>query len=527
MCPLAKTEMTFTRLLSACLFLTAFAAAPLRADTFEVTRADDPAPNGCLVGDCSLREALDAAQATPAADTVLLDAGQYFFSLGELVVVGHVTLVGAGMDQTTVIGPGGIGIIRVAAHSTLVAERLELVSGGGTVLRVDGDHGALTLREVKVPADGGEVAAGGDGSADTVELHVERSNIASVIGCVAADGTCQVSDSTLGMFAAVGERIEVQLERVEVSGPDIGVIVLGGGEVTVRDSIIRDTAMPLSLSQLTAPTAADVWISRTRFLRNGGPITADRDAMIHLDDVEFRDHVVNADNLDKPAAILATAGPAWRINRALFTGNRGGAGLDGAVVRVLGGANVAMNQVTFHDNTFHPDADGGFGHAIGVYANSADPTILWIFHATLRKATSLTDATEGSLLTVRGGNANVRLFNSVIAGSCAFGSGGVVFQAEGNIESPANTCGLGSSNDTGVAYLQLHLGAFGDHGGFTHTYEPTLGSFLIDQAKETWCLFAPLDQRRHLRPAGGVACDIGAVEAGAIADTIFADGLDS
>jgi hypothetical protein len=519
--------MMFARLLPACLLLTAVAAAPLHADTFEVTRADDPAPNGCLVGDCSLREALDAAQSTPAADTVLLDAGQYFFSLGELVVVGHVTLVGAGMDQTTVIGPGGIGIIRVAAHSTLVAERLGLVSGGSTLLRVDGDHGALTLREVDVPADGGEIAAGGDGSVDTVELDVERSNIASAIGCVAADGTCRVTGSTLGMFAAVGERIVVRLERVEVSGPTFGVIVLGGGEVTIRDSIIRDTATPLSLSQLTAQTAADVWISHTRFLRNGGPITADRDAMIHLDDVEFRDHVVNADNLDQPAALLATAGPAWRINRALFTGNRGGAGLDGAVVRVLGGGNVAMNQVTFNDNTFHPDANSGFGHAIGVYANSADPTILWMFHATLRRATSLTDATQGSLLTVRGGNSNVRLFNSVIAGSCAFGSGGALFQAEGNIESPGNTCGLGSGNDTGVLFLQLHLGTFGDHGGFTHTYEPTLGSFLIDQAKETWCLFAPLDQRRHVRPAGGVACDIGAVESGAIADTIFADGVDS
>jgi hypothetical protein len=518
--------MTLARLLSTCLLLSAFATAPLHAETFEVTRADDPAPDGCLVDDCSLREALDAAQATPEADTVLLDAGQYFFSLGELVVVGHVTLVGAGMEQTTVIGPGGVGILRVAAQSTLVAERLGLVSGGGTVLRVDGDHGALTLREVKVPADGGEIAAGDDGSAGTVELNVERSRIESVIGCIAADGTCRASDSVVGMFAAVGERIALRLERVEVVGPVYGVFAIGGGEVTIRDSTIRDTAAPLTLTQSIVATAADVWISRTRFLHNGGPLAADRDAMIHLDDVEFRDNVVNADNLDQPAVLLAKAGPAWRINRALFVGNRGGGGLDGAVVRVLGGANVVMNQVTFDDNTFHPDANGVFGHTIGVYANSADPTILWMFHATMRKASSLPDGTQGSLLTVRGGTANVRLFNSVVAGSCAFGSGGAVFQAEGNIESPADTCGLATgSNEVGMAYLQLHLGALGDHGGFTHTYEPTLGSFLIDQAKETWCLFSPLDQRRHLRPAGGIACDIGAVESGAVADTIFEDGF--
>ena len=503
------------------------AATMLHAETFEVTRADDPAPDGCLADDCSLREALDAAEATPAADTILLDAGQYFFSLGELVVVGHVTLLGAGMEQTTVIGPGGVGILRVAAQSTLVAERLGLVSGGGTVLRVDGDHGALTLREVKVPADGGEIAAGDDGSADTVQLNVERSRIESTIGCIAADGTCRASDSVIGTFAAIGERIALQLDRVEVFGPAYGVLAIGGGEVVIRDSTIRDTATPLALTQLTAPTAADVWISRTRFLRNGGPLAGDRDAMIHLDDVEFRDHVVNADNLDQPAVLLATEGPAWRINRALFVGNRGGFDLDGAVVRVLGGANVVMNQVTFDDNTFHPDANGIFGHTIGVYANSAEPTILWLLHATMRAAPSLPQGTPGSLLTVRGGTANVRLYNSVMAGSCAFASGGTMFHAEGNIESPGDTCGLdGGSNEVEMPAVQLHLGALGDHGGFTHTYEPALGSFLIDQAKETWCLFSPLDQRRHLRPADGVTCDIGAVESGAGADTIFADGFD-
>ena len=512
-----------------CPFLLAslFAATPLHAETFEVTRADDPAPDGCLAGDCSLREALEAAQATPAADTVLLDAGQYFFSLGELVVVGEVTLLGAGMEQTTVIGTGGPAIVRVAAHSHLVAEQLGLASEGGTVLEVDGNHGALTLREVAVPADGGEIAAGEDASTGTIEVAIERSRVLSTVGCVAADGHCDVSDSEVGMVAAVGERIALKLERVDVSGPVYGVIALGGGEVVIRDSTIHDSLFPLTFMQTIALDAADAWISRTRFLRNGGPVKGDRDATIHLDDVEFRDNVVDATHLDQPAALLAGDIGAWRINRALFVGNRGGSGLDGAVVRVLGGANVVMNQVTFADNTFHPDAGAGFGHTIGVYANSADPTIFWLFHATLRKAPSLPDGTSGSLLTVRGGTANARLFNSVLDGSCAFGGGGVLFQAEGNIESAGDTCGLDpASNEVEVPSIQLHLGPLGDHGGFTHTYEPVVGSVVIDHAKETWCQFSPLDQRRHLRPAGGVACDIGAVEAGALADTIFEDGFE-
>ena len=43
---------------------------------------------------------------------------------------------------------------------------------------------------------------------------------------------------------------------------------------------------------------------------------------------------------------------------------------------------------------FHPDANGVFGHTIGVYANSADPTILSMFHVTMRKAPSLPDGTQ-------------------------------------------------------------------------------------------------------------------------------------
>jgi hypothetical protein len=37
-----KTTMTLIRLLAGCLLPCAFAATPLRAETFEVTRADDP-----------------------------------------------------------------------------------------------------------------------------------------------------------------------------------------------------------------------------------------------------------------------------------------------------------------------------------------------------------------------------------------------------------------------------------------------------------------------------------------------------
>ncbi len=54
--------------------------APLsvaHAATITVTRTDDPAPDGCLPSDCSLREAVLAANATVAHDTIVLRSQTY------------------------------------------------------------------------------------------------------------------------------------------------------------------------------------------------------------------------------------------------------------------------------------------------------------------------------------------------------------------------------------------------------------------------------------------------------------------
>lgn len=52
-------------------------SSPLWAATFTVTRLDDPPPNGCLSNDCSLREAVIAANLTTAPDLVQLGNGTH------------------------------------------------------------------------------------------------------------------------------------------------------------------------------------------------------------------------------------------------------------------------------------------------------------------------------------------------------------------------------------------------------------------------------------------------------------------
>jgi hypothetical protein len=93
-------------------FLTS--SVPARAaQTFVVTRRNDPTPNGCQIDDCSLREAIIAANAAPGADTIVLNEGGYILARqgedqtafnGDLDITDSLTITGAGATRTTIDG---------------------------------------------------------------------------------------------------------------------------------------------------------------------------------------------------------------------------------------------------------------------------------------------------------------------------------------------------------------------------------------------------------------------------------------
>jgi len=67
---------SISTLLTVCMMLGALllpTASPAYASSLTVTRFDDPVPPApCSVGNCSLRAAVLAANATPGADTIVL-----------------------------------------------------------------------------------------------------------------------------------------------------------------------------------------------------------------------------------------------------------------------------------------------------------------------------------------------------------------------------------------------------------------------------------------------------------------------
>jgi hypothetical protein len=497
-------------------------ASAASAATFNVTRADDPAPNGCLAADCSLREAIEATVATPEADAIVLGAGQFQVTRGELAIGRAMTIAGAGSAATRITSSGDYPILHVLPFGALTIQGTEIGTVDGSAVVVE-DNATATLRDIHVPANTGGV---GTAPADTGtgSIRIENSTLDSFLACFQPQGSCRVFDSRLHELLITSE---LELVRVEVDGANTdtyGVTVMSDTPITIEDSTIRRTGRPLYLRG-DGESAAPVHVRRTRFLDNTGPLIADRVSVIDMDEVEFRHHVVSGANAGAPAVLYALPGPLWSISRALVVGNRGGADLDGAVIRVVGGGRVAFDNSTFDDNTFR--ADVSYGHTIGVYNSTNTTALLWLFHVTMRRSALLDDTTVGSLLTVRGPMTNVSVDNSALLGTCAFGGGGAITQGVGNAEAPGDTCGLDpTTNQVEMAPPRMSLGDLDDHGGFTDTFYPTPISALIDAADEAFCaIFGPLDQRRYARPVDGIGCDVGAAEVDAVADLLFADGF--
>jgi hypothetical protein len=502
-----------------------FVVLDAHAATFQVTRADDPAPNGCLPGDCSLREAVDATATTPEADTIVLASGQYQVTRGEIGIDRELTIEGAGSTSTRLTSNGDYTVLHVLAFGALTLVGVEIGTADGTAVEV-ADNAMATLREVHVPANAGGVATEAQSSdGETASIRVEDSTIESGFGCFQTGGVCRVFDSHLDQVLMAAE---FELVRSVVDGGDAdywGVTIASSTPVTITDSTIRNTHRPLYLIG-DGEAAARVHVRRTRFIDNTGPLIGDRSSIIDMDEVEFRHHVVGDANAGDPAVLYAIPGPAWFISRALVVGNRGGDALDGAVIRVVGGGRVVFDNSTFDDNTFR--AGASYGHTIGAYNNSSTPAIVWLFHVTMRRSAALEDDTPGSLLTVRGPTTDVRVENSALRGTCGFGGGGAILHGVGNAESIGDTCGLDpATNLVDMSPSQFAMGGLEEHGGFTRSFYPAPRlSFLIDAADLAFCeAFGPLDQRRYARPAGD-GCDIGAVESEAVEDSIFADAFE-
>jgi uncharacterized repeat protein (TIGR01451 family)/CSLREA domain-containing protein len=192
------------------LILAASLVSSAAAATFTVTKTADTAGGTCD-SDCSLREAIAAANAAPGPDTVIVPAGTYVLSLGMLTISDDLTLIGAGETSTVIDGNGTDRVFHVDASPLVQISDLTIQNGYATSSSNGGgieNAGTLTLANVTVANNKAVLFGAGGGifnSGFLILTHVVVNNNSSSWGSgIGNDGTLILIDSSVTNNTATG-----------------------------------------------------------------------------------------------------------------------------------------------------------------------------------------------------------------------------------------------------------------------------------------------------------------------------------
>jgi hypothetical protein len=235
-------------------------AASASAQTYTVTRTDDPNPAPCEPTNCSLRNALTAANATTTVDDVVVlpaSSAPYILQYEELAlpIADEVEVRGAGADKTVVKGDGKESIFFVGTFKATLSGLT--ITGGTSAIQSNGD---LLVRGVSI--EGNKWNGGTAGIITNGPLTVESSflgfnrtdNVTG--GVIHSNAPVTIVNSTLAHNTSKGGPGAIS------TAADIPVTILnsaivsnrsetdpaaavGGSPLTVRNSVFadnRDTA---------------------------------------------------------------------------------------------------------------------------------------------------------------------------------------------------------------------------------------------------------------------------------------------
>lgn len=259
----------FRRTIHNILFLLVLAAPAVHAAAFIPTTLADSADGECD-NQCSLREAIQAANATDGPDFILLNAGTYTLSVagagedlgasGDLDIRDDVIIVGRDAINTVIDGANLDRVFDVEAGSKLELVGLTVrngrtVSGPGGGIRVLGEL-ALTRGVVAgshAQSDsGGGIQGQGTGSKVTLVQSTVWGNTASVNGGgLSIEGTVEMVNSTLSGNTASGlggglyatSHSEGEISNSTITGNSAAQ---GGGVYVVSDPFISVTHPDIS-----------------------------------------------------------------------------------------------------------------------------------------------------------------------------------------------------------------------------------------------------------------------------------------
>jgi large repetitive protein len=443
-------------------------ALPLQADTFVVNSALDDvdanlADGVCSTagGSCTLRAAIQQANALPGPHVINVPAGVFYLTrfgppednalAGDLDIRVEVTIVGAGMDVTVV---DGLGADRVFDVPPGPPPGIQLNVADMTIR--NGDAGPLGGGGINHPGTGGlsvaRVRFADDHSGAGGAICHAGAAPRSIVDCVFEDNGAAGAGGAVYINAAPGSATNVSGSTFTSNistVPGGAIYQIGAGSLTIDRCVFRNC----------------------HATGNAGAVAALLNGPLVVSNSEFEANTTTGGG----GAILAAGGPAVHTT---FTNDRfvsNSAGASGGACQVTAGGNLTVSGCQIADN-IAISSGGGIQYASGgsLVVENSD------FTANVSQT-----ASGGGLFVSAGGT--LALTNVSVADNHANGDGGGVYiaarsqativgssftgnsAASGSGGGVVDAAGVGALAISDCSFLQNTVGAGGSGGGLQAT----------------------------------------------------------
>jgi hypothetical protein len=421
----------------ASVLISVLAASSAHAATYTVSRADDPAPDGCVSEvDCSLREAVIAANANAGTDDILLLSGTtYEMSIanssgdedaaaeGDLDITESVNIYGS--DTTTIDMNSidrGFDVTSTAATLQLAGGTLTggvVTNGGGGVSSV----GELILNQFTITGCSSGIFGGG--------VMVTDANLSILNGSVISNNTLTGASAGGGVYYEnhdVGEGITMTESTVSgnstthASGNAGGLYIDGGNHFITRSTIEGNSTLGNGSAILVDDELAGT--DETLFIKNS-TISGNPGNSMALIDVSPTGEGLN---VDVAFSTLVTENSAAYIFQT-------DSGLTPVVTvrnSILdGGTDHCESGITYDSNGYNIDTSNGCGFA-STGDTTTDPALAAL-------------ADNGGTTETMAIDENSAAFNAIPAASCIDNQDNAVTEDQREVARPQLTnCDIGA-----------------------------------------------------------------------------------
>jgi hypothetical protein len=481
-------RLTFVGIFTFILF--GVCTAPAHAATFNVSRTDDPVPDACNSGvDCSLREAVMAANATLGPDTIVLPAGTYILSIpgaggaeeGDLDVSESLTVQGAGKTSTVIDADASFD------------DRIFDVDTG-TSDPIDFTVSDLTLQGGETSENGGAVEiTGSDAQAFFTNVIVQNNQADFSGGGIyfSSGGSRQfflkgsdilnnVSDSgTGGGVLCSGSSISCDVEEslfsgnVSASGSGGGMHIGTGGDGSLRHTVVKtvfenniSTVGPGSLvpsgGGLMFSSSKGLLLKESQFLGNignggegGGVYVSSGGQAVDVENCVFQDNASDGHG----GGMRVGLGGTVLVTDSIFDNNesRAGSNGQGGGLYVNNGDDVTVIRSTFTANSADAEGGGGYLHPQGTSGGLV-----------------VTDSTfNGNTAVLSGGGAHLHvaqegvIANSTFSANTTGGEGGGFYYSASMGPAITNSTFSGNTAALSGGGMQLDVGGLSSFNNLT------------------------------------------------------------